>query len=167
MSSGKPDSPVIKRMVCLRAKYIVKRGDPKGVVFCSKIVPHPKNRGGEMIASARSRQLAADILYDGYDPTEACVNNLLVEAAVDENGQVDRKFTEHFLAIAGKDQEHFFDPNVVAECGALCHNTGNLVNRNIRGESWGVHVIPPRWRGTAHAMLSQSWMTKVVTAWTN
>ncbi len=79
--------------------------------------------------------MAANIIYDGYDPIEASVNNLLVEAVVDENGQVDRKFTEHYLATAGKHEHNLIDPCPVAEHSALCKNTGTVVNRNIRGKS--------------------------------
>ena len=116
-------------------------------MLCTQIVPHPKNRCGGIIRSARARSLAASILIDGYDPSEACFNNLLVEAAVDENGQVDRTSTEHVLATAGKDQDHFFDRNVVAAYGALCHNTGNLCNRNIRGGKLGRACDTPAMAG--------------------
>ena len=91
--------------------------------------------------------MAASIINDGYDPTEACVNNLLVEAAVDENGQVDRKFTEHYLATAGKDEHNFIDPCAVAEYGALCDNTINLCNCNIRGGKSGCARDPPAMAG--------------------
>ena len=100
-----------------------------------------------MITSVRARSLVASILHDGYDPTKACVNNLLVEAAVDENGQVDRKFTEHYLATAGKDEHNFIDPCAVAEYGALCNNTANIVNRNIRGGKLGCACDPPAMAG--------------------
>ncbi len=73
-----------------------------------------------MISSVSARNLAASIIYDGYDPIEASVNNLLVEAVIDENGQVDRKFAEHYLAIAGKDEHNLIDPCPVAEYSALC-----------------------------------------------
>ena len=39
-----------------------------------------------MITSSRCRDLVAEIVYDGYDPVEASVSNLLVEAAVDADG---------------------------------------------------------------------------------
>ena len=116
-------------------------------MLCTQIVPHPKNRCGGIIRSARARSLAASILIDGYDPSEACFNNLLVEAAVDENGQVDRKFTEHYLATAGKDRHTLIDPCAVAEYGALCNSTGNIVNRNIRGGKLGCACDPPAMAG--------------------
>ncbi len=73
-----------------------------------------------MISSVRARSLAASIIYDGYDPIEVSVNNLLVEAVIDENGQVDRKFAEPYPAIAGKDEHNLIDPCPVAEYSALC-----------------------------------------------
>ena len=100
-----------------------------------------------MIGSARARNLAASIVVDGYDKVEACVNNLLIEARVDENGKVDRKFTEHYLAAAGKDEHNLIDPCAVAEYGALCNNTANIVNRNIRGGKLGCACDPPAMAG--------------------
>ena len=100
-----------------------------------------------MIRSVRARSLAESIINDGYHSAEACVNNLLVEAAVDENGQVDRKFTEHYLATAGKDEHNFIDPCAVAEYGALCNNTMNICNRNIRGGKLGCACDPPAMAG--------------------
>ena len=90
-----------------------------------------------MIRSVRARSLVASIINDGYDPTKVFVDNLLVEAAVDENGQVDRKFTEHYLATAGKDEHNLFDPCAVAEYGALCNNTMNI------GKA--LRPMPPTW----------------------
>ena len=64
--------------------------------------------------------MAAIIIYDGAYPIEVSVNNLLVEAVIDENGQVDRKFTEHYLATAGKHEHNLIDPCPVVEYSALC-----------------------------------------------
>ena len=100
-----------------------------------------------MLRSVRARSLAESIINDSYHSAEACCNNLLVEAAVDENGQADRKFTEHCLATAGKDEHNLIDPCAVAEYGALCNNTGNIVNRNIRAGKLGCACDPPAMAG--------------------
>ena len=88
-----------------------------------------------MITSSRCRDLAAEIVYDGYDPVEASVSNLFVEAVV-VNGVVARTYTDHCLKHAGTDSGHFIGTKV-ASYGALCHNTGNLINRNIYGGMLG------------------------------
>ena len=97
-----------------------------------------------MIRSLRCKHLAANIVVDGYDKVEACVNNLLIEARGDENGQVDRKFTNHFNRTVGKDTDHYIKLDEVAAHGALCHNTGNLVNRNVLGGMPGCACVPPK-----------------------
>ena len=91
--------------------------------------------------------MAESIINDGYHSAKACCNNLLVEAAVDKNGQVDRKFTEHYLATAGKDEHNLIDPCAMAEYGALCNNTMNICNRNIRGGKLGCACVPPAMAG--------------------
>ena len=75
------------------------------------------------------------------------MNNLLVEAAIDENGQADRKFTEHYLATAGKDEHNLIDPCPVAEYSALCKNAGTVVNRNILGGNLECACNPPAMAG--------------------
>ena len=145
MGIDTPDTPIIKQMVYLRGKYRKKDGAPTKVVHCELIVPHPGNRGGCMITSARCRDLCAEIVSDGYDPVEACVSNLLVEAAV-VNGVVDRTYTDHFVTHAGNDNGHFISMKP-ALYGALCHNTGNLINRNIFGGRLGCVCDPPAMAG--------------------
>ena len=72
-------------MIQLRAKYRTKSPYRRRTVFCTQTVAVPMKRCGGMISSARARILAGGIIYDGYDPIEASVNNLFVEAVVDEN----------------------------------------------------------------------------------
>ena len=115
MADSQVDTPLMKKMTQLRAKYRTKSPYRRRAVLCTQIVTHPMNRCGGVIRSVRARSLAANIIYDGYDPVEASVKNLFVEAVIDENGQVDRKFTEPYLAIAGKDEHNVIDPCPVAE----------------------------------------------------
>ena len=130
-------------------------------MLCTQIMAHPMNMCGGEISSVRARSLATSIIYDGHDPIEASVNNLLVEAVVDENGQVDRKFTEHYLATAGKDEHNLSTPAQWLSTVLCARTRARLLIAISWGEIWSVHVFPPRWRGSAHAMLSQSWFTEV------
>ena len=83
MSDEGPNSKVIKASLAYRAKYKSKRHRPKMVLQSWQIVPHPKNRGGEPIRTLRTKTLAGDIVYNGYDPTEATVDSVVVEVCLD------------------------------------------------------------------------------------
>ena len=83
MSGDTPDSKVIKQSLAFRAKYKSKRNPPRMVLQCGQIVPHPKNRGGEPVRTLRTKTLAGDIVYNGYDPTEATVDSVVVEVGLD------------------------------------------------------------------------------------
>ena len=58
-----------------------------------------------------------------------------------------RNYTIHFQKHAGNDSGHFIDRAKVASCGALCHNAGNLVNRNIYESMLGCVCDPPAMAG--------------------
>ena len=68
---------IIKRSICIRAKYRVREGKQKYIP--SLVVPHPVNRGGDPIAPTRTRQLSGDIADDGYDGIEANTNGCVVQ----------------------------------------------------------------------------------------
>ena len=98
MSGEGPDSKVIKASLAYRGKYKSKRNPPRMVLQCGQIVPHPKARGGEPIRTTRTKTLAGDIVYNDYDPTEATVDSVVVEVAVDGRGAPMKTFAEHFHA---------------------------------------------------------------------
>ena len=43
------------------------------------VVPHPKNRGGDPMAPTRLRELAGDLVRDGYDVIEANTDGVAVQ----------------------------------------------------------------------------------------
>ena len=43
------------------------------------VVPHPRNRGGDLVKSLRTKELSGTILVDGCDPLEACGNAVAVQ----------------------------------------------------------------------------------------
>ena len=96
MSGEGPDSKVIKQSLAYRAKYKSKRNPPRMVLKCWQIVPHPKNRGGEPIRTSRTKTLAGDITYNGYDPTEATVDSVVVEVGLDSSKNPLNDFRQHF-----------------------------------------------------------------------
>ena len=132
MSGEGPDSKVIKQSLAYRAKYKSKRNPPRMVLHCWQIVPHPKNRGGEPIRTTRTKTLAGDIAYNGYDPTEATVDSVVVEVGLDASKQPLNKFREHFHAHQKLDMDHYFDPDCVILFAGLSHNSKNLCERNIQ-----------------------------------
>ena len=99
MSGEGPDSKVIKASLAWRAKYKSKRNPPRMVLQCGQIVPHPKNRGGEPIRTSRTKTLAGDITYNGYDPTEATVDSVVVEVGLDASKKPLKDFSQHFVIV--------------------------------------------------------------------
>ena len=85
MTGEGPDMKVIKASLAYRAKYKSKRQNPRLTLYAWQIVPHPKNRGGEPIRTSRTKTLAGDRTYNGYDPTEATVDSVVVEVGLDRS----------------------------------------------------------------------------------
>ena len=103
MTGEVPDTRLIKQSLALRAKYRTKREGLAGGMrnlYAWQIVPHPKACGGEPIRSSWTKALAGDILAAGYDPSEATVDSVVVEVAVDSTGAPMTTFAEHFHANA-------------------------------------------------------------------
>ena len=132
MSGEGPDSKVIKASLAYRAKYKSKRHRPKMVLQSWQIVPHPKNRCGEPIRTLKTKTLAGDILYNGYDPTEATVDSVVVEVGLDASKKPLNDFRQHFHASQKFDTDHYYDPDFVIEFAGVSHNSKNLCERNIK-----------------------------------
>ena len=96
-----PDGRLIKQSLAFRAKYRTKKGS-EGMaggmrnLYAWQIVPHPQASGGVPIRSSRTKALAGDILAAGYDSSEATVDSVVVEEAVDGTGAPMKTFAEHF-----------------------------------------------------------------------
>ena len=76
---------IIKESIAYRAKYRIHKA-----VFLSpwSVVPHPKNRGGEVVKSSRTRQIGGMINKGGYDDVEVYFRAVAVEgkpAVAEEN----------------------------------------------------------------------------------
>ena len=143
MANEVPDTKVIKASLALRAKYQTKRQAPRQNLRCLQVVPHPKNRGGEPIRTARTKTLAGDILYNGYDPTEATVDSVVVEVDADGMGKPTRTFADHFQANVVFDPDQYIDRAAVIEFAGLSHNSKNLCERNIKHGMPGCNCDPP------------------------
>ena len=143
MSGEGPDSKVIKASLAYRAKYKSKRHRPKMVLQSWQIVPHPKNRGGEPIRTLRTKTLAGDIVYNGYDPTEATVDSVVVEVGLDSSKNPLNDFRQHFHENQKFDTDHYYDPDFVIEFAGLSHNSKNLCERNIKHGMPGCNCDPP------------------------
>ena len=74
-----PDTDIIKASLQYRAKYKSKRQPDRQNLLCWQVVPHPSNRRGQVIGTARTKALAGDILDAGYDPGEATADLVAVE----------------------------------------------------------------------------------------
>ena len=138
-----PDTRLMKQASAFRAKYRTKReGLAGGMLNCYawQIIAHPQNMGPEPRRSSRTKALAEDILSNGYDPSEATVDSVVVEAAVDGTGAPMKTFAEHFLANAFFDPDHYNDPDAVIGRAGLSHNSLNLTERRTAG----MLTPPPR-----------------------
>ena len=104
MAGEVPDNKLIKQSLAFRAKYKTKREGLAGGLqnlYAWQIVPHPmSSMGWEPRRVSRTKALVEDILSNGYDPSEATVDSVVVEAAVDGTGVPMKTFAEHFHANA-------------------------------------------------------------------
>ena len=126
MANEVPDTKVIKLSLIYRAKYQTKRQAPKQNLRCTQVVPHPKNRGGDVIRVVRTKGLIGEILDSGYCSTEATVDLVAVEIDLDELGYASTRFSDHFRSNAGMDRDHYLDESDNMLFGGLSHNSKNL-----------------------------------------
>ena len=140
-----PDGRLIKQSLAFRAKYRTKRNDMVGGMrnlHAWQIVPHPQAWGGEPIRSSWTKALAGDILYNGYDPSEATVDSVVVEVAVDGTGAPMKTFAEHFRWNSLYCPDHYNDPNAVIGFAGLNHNHLIVAERNILNGMPGCNCAP-------------------------
>ena len=140
---GVPDTKIIKASLQYRAKYKSKRQPDRQNLLCWQVVPHPSNRCGEVIRTARTKALAGDILEAGYDPVEATLQLVAVEIDVDASGHPSTRFSEHFKKNAGMDPDHYYDPTYNVLFAGLSHNSKNLTERNMLHGMPGCACDPP------------------------
>ena len=143
MADGSPDTKVIKKGLAYRAKYKSKRQAHKQNLMCSQVVPHPKNRGGDVIRTLRTKALVGDILDCGYDLVEATLDLVAVEIDLDDSGGASTKFSDHFKSSAGMDPDHYYDPSRNILFAGLSHNSKNLAERNLSNGMPGCACDPP------------------------
>ena len=139
-----PDSKIIKASLHLRAKYKTKRQASIKNLTCCQILPHPSNRGGEAVRTARTKALAGEILASGYDPVEATVDAVAVEIDVDDRGRPSSRFSDHFKANAGMDPDHYMNTGVEILFAGLSHNHNTIAERNMLNGMPGCACEPPR-----------------------
>ena len=94
MTDGVPDTKTIKLSLQYRAKYKSKQQAAKQNLRCCQIVPHPSNRGGEVISTTRTKGLMEEILEAGYDPVEGTADPVAVEIDVDASGALSSRFSD-------------------------------------------------------------------------
>ena len=67
--------------IIFRAKYRLEQGPGPTYRVLSPhiVVPHPRNRGGGLVKSLRTKELSGTVSHDGCDPLEACSNAVAVQ----------------------------------------------------------------------------------------
>ena len=75
------DTRMIKRSIVFRAQYRLEQGPGPTYRVLSPhiVVPHPRNRGGDLVKSLRTKELPGTVLVDGCHPLEACSNAVAVQ----------------------------------------------------------------------------------------
>ena len=121
------DLKIIKRSIAYRAKY---RKHEKKLLGTWSVVPHPSNRGGEVVKSSRTKQINGIILKAGYDPVEAQFNAVVIEQT--SKGGRDTTFQALFAASVAADPDMAISSNVhAASYGSVSHSHANCSKRNI------------------------------------
>ena len=80
------DTQMIKRSIVFRAKYRLEQGPGPTYRVLSPhiVVPHPCNRGGDLVKSLRTKELSGTVSHDGCDPLEACSNAVAVQEQMEK-----------------------------------------------------------------------------------
>ena len=123
MALSKPDTHIIKRALCYRAKYRTGDDGP-GIKFlpATLAVPHPKNRGGEPVVSLRTKALCETICKSGCDKQEA----MSAAVAVEQPPKHFKKFHEHFRKQVQNGPGMAVDINgITAVVGTVSHSRFN------------------------------------------
>ena len=139
-----PDTQIIKKALAYRAKYRTKRQEPKQNLMCWQLVPHPSNRGGEVIRSRRTKVLAGDIIEAGYDPVEGSLDSVSVEAKVDSSGVPSNMFSDHFEANTGMDPEHYVCNTHITLFAALSQQHQTCIRTEHITRNAGLWMRAPR-----------------------
>ena len=159
---GVPDTKIIKASLQYRAKYKSKRQPDRQNLLCWEVVPHPSNRCGEVVRTARTKAFAGYILEAGCDPVEATLQLVAVEIDVDDSGQPSTRFSDHFKKNAAMDPDHDCDPLYNVLFAGLSHNSKHITERNMSNDMPGCACEPPpKGLRTANAKPNPSWMTHV------
>ena len=123
---------IIKKSIAYRAKYKVTTKQIHPLL----VVPHPCNRGGEPVKSLRTKQISGNIVTDGYDPTEAQSNAVVVEQKSDGSPPHNTRWTsfqDHFANNVQRDPDMACagEGITAALAASLAHSHLNCTNRNI------------------------------------
>ena len=118
------NTKVIKEGIAWRAKYRVQKSKWLSPWV---VVPHPKNRGGEVVESSRTKQINGRINKTGYDDVEAYHRAVAVEGDPEVSGHYTyyEKMFEAAVA-ADPDMAVLKDEISLAESRLQPHDTGHL-----------------------------------------
>ena len=119
---------VIKQSICYRAKY---RKHAKKYCLSGEVVPHPKNRGGEVVKSVRTKEINGMVLKAGYCNVESFFNAVCIEAEPAVAGVVS-KFQKAFAESVATDPDMAVSlPGIIIQYGSVAHSHATCGKRNI------------------------------------
>ena len=122
---------IIKQAIAFRAKY---RKHGKKFIATWSVVPHPSNRGGEVVKSSRTKQISDIILQGGYDSAEADFNAVVIERKPElaVAGSHVQSFQALFAASVAADPDMAVSSDEpVAVYGSVSHSHANMAIRNV------------------------------------
>ena len=134
---------IIKRGIQYRVKYRVPGGKKKhgpGLV-----VPHPQNRGADVVGPTRLRELAGTLAFEGYDVIEANSDGVAVQQKPLSSGGPGNSFQKAFSSSLKADHDiaETGPGGTIAILGSLSHGHLNCVLRNVHAGLRGCECMEP------------------------
>ena len=122
---------IIKKSIYYRAKY--RTSEKRARILPWFVVPHPKNRGGDPMASKRLKQLTGTFAKEGYDPIEANTNGVVVEEKPKSAGGSGHVYQSNFSTKLNGDPEiaEFGVGGLKATFASCGHGHLNCSLRNV------------------------------------
>ena len=122
------------------------------------MVPRPKNRCGDPVASVRLKQLTGTIAREGYDPIEANTNGVVVQEKPVSAGGTGKEYQPSFSMKLKADPEiaELGVGGMIAMAASLAHGHLNCSLRNVVAGKRGCECIELTVVGKAKKMRRSS-----------
>ena len=144
---------VTERNVCTDSNHQEKSSVPSEVSCAWRkkkyspwlVVPHPKNRGSDVVGPVRLRELGSTLAVEGYDAIEANTNGVVVQQKPSDTGEPGTSFQDVFSTSVKADREiaEVGPGGTIAIVGSLSHSHLNCLMRNVSAGLRGCECMEP------------------------